>query len=158
MGYHRIFSVRYKETLNLCSNKGIWKHQSYNGAEEALSQTRETVSMLPYKNATSPRKVWWLVNSGTPTQPVLLELAQVSAPWHCRGFLGSLQLLSSPEVPFFNTNPSTCPLRSTNKFPATEDREVQAGLCLQRVGTVMDWSPTEVASTMEKSKGTAGLL
>ena len=151
MGCDRKLSVRYKGSLYFCSNKGIWKHQSYDGAEEALLQLRESMSMPLYQNTTTSRRIWQLANSRTPTQLFLLKLTQISGPWHRTGFLGSLWLHLFPEFTFKKTQKtktqalSPCPQRSAKKFSATEGRQGQAGRRLQGVGAVMDWSHAEVA-------------
>lgn len=152
MGCDRKLSVKYKESLYFCSNKGIWKCRSYNGAEEALFQPQESVSMPLYQNTMTTRKIWWLLNSRTPTLLFLFKLTQISGSWHCTGFLGSLQLHSFPEVAFLKKTqaPSPCPQRSMKKVPATEGRQGQAGRCLQWVGAVMDWSHAEVAKMTSK--------
>lgn len=98
----RELSVKDKESLYFWLNKGIWRSQSYSGAEEALFQLPENVSIPWYQNTMTFRRLWWFINSRSPTELFLLKLTQISCSWHCKGFLDSVQLLSSSEATFKN--------------------------------------------------------
>lgn len=143
MSCDRRLSIKDKESLYFWINKGIWKSQSYSGAEAALFQPPESVSTPRYPNTMTSKRLWWLTNSRSPTQLFLLKLTQISGSWHCKGFLGSLQLLSFSEVTFKknkiklkNTKPQAS---AQNEALRCSQQDGAFRVCTVQTGAMQRW-------------------